>query len=216
MKSIFKVVAALAVLSACGPLNENSAAKGFLGVVKARLGGAAATGPAQPPLSRAQADANPGAFLLVTAYGGNSVASLVMGGTNGNRVTWLSADNVTVTLENGIIVATRGFPRDLIAAQVTGIREALAAGGGNGSRVHETLDGLDQISTELLQCSIVLDGAENVEILGKVTPTRKFTESCRGETLAFSNTYWLSTGGAIIKSSQAVSPGTGFLQLERP
>ncbi len=208
----------LALLTACGPIYDNSAAKGFLAVVQQRVAGlsGAPAQPAAPVLTRAQADANPGAFLLVTAYGGNSVASLVVAAANGNRVTWLSADNVTVTLENGIIVATRGFPRDLIAAQANGVRAAIAAGGGKAQRIHETITDLDQISQEVLQCSIVLDGAETVEILGKSTPTRRYSEACEGQSTAFSNTYWVADGGAIIKSSQAVSPATGFLVLERP
>ncbi len=215
----FLTAALLVGAAACGPLNEGSAARGFLGVVQARVAGLTGQGaaqPAAPVLTRAQADANPGAFLLVTAYGGNSVASLVVASANGNRVTWLSADNVAVTLENGIIVATRGFPRDLIAADVSGVRAAIAAGGGNAQRIHETITDLDQISQEVLQCSIALTGSETVEILGKSTPTRRFEESCRGENTAFSNTYWVTSVGAIIKSSQAVSPATGFLVLERP
>ncbi len=216
MKNTTVLGAALALLTACGPLYDNSAAKGFLGVVQQRFGGGEPAQPAAPVLTRAQADANPGAFMLVTAYGGNSVASLVVASTNGNRVTWLSADNVAVTLENGIIAATRGFPRDLIAAEVSGVRAAIAAGGGNAQRIHETITDLDQISQEVLQCSIALTGSETVEILGKSTPTRRFDESCQGENTAFSNTYWVAAGGAIIKSNQAVSPGTGFLVLERP
>ena len=209
---------ALALLAGCGPLNENSAAKGFIGVVQqtaARVSGQPPAA-AAPVLTRAQADANPGAFLLVTAYGGASVASLVPVSANGNRQTWISADNVTVTLENGIIAATRGFPRDLMAADLRGVRQAIAAGSGAAVRVHETLDDEDQISTEVLQCSIASDGAETIVILERSFQTRRVKETCRGENVAFTNTYWLDPDGAIRRSSQAVSPATGFLQLDRP
>lgn len=210
--------AALLAVAGCGPLNENSAAKGFVNVVKARVAGASgapAAAPA-PVLTRAQADANPGQFLLVTAYGGASVAALVPAGTNGNRVTWLSADSVAVTLENGIIAATRGFPRDLMAAQLNGVRQAIAAGGGTATRIHETLTDTDQISQQVLQCSIAPQGAELVQILGKSTPTRRIDEECRNESLVFTNTYWVRADGAIIKSRQVVAPGTGFVVLEHP
>lgn len=208
------------VLASCGPLNEGSAARGFLGVVQSRVagltGGAAPQAAAAPVLTRAQADANPGAFMLVTAYGGASVASLVVAGTNGPRVTWISADQVSVTLENGIIVATRGFPEDLMAARVPGLRQAIANGAGQVTRVHETLDDDDQISQQVLQCSIASAGSETVEILGKSTPARKVDETCRSENVVFTNTYWLNSGGAIIRSNQVVAPRTGFVQLERP
>lgn len=209
------IVLAFVALAACGPLYDGSAAKGFLGFVQAKATGIGAA-PAEPviPVSRAQVDANPGAFLLVTAYGGKSIASMVQVSVNENRVTWISADNVTVTLENGIIVATRGLPRDLIGAQASGVAAALSGGGGQASRIHETIDDLDQISTEVLQCSIVFDGAETIAILGKNSDTRRFKENCKGENLAFTNTYWLGAGGAIIRSNQAVSPTSGFLLLD--
>lgn len=207
-------------LTACGPLNENSAAKGFLGVATgtvARLSGQAqAAAPAQPPLTRAQADANPGAFLLVTAYGGASVVSMVPVSINGIRQTWISADNVTITLENGIIVATRGFPGDLMAADIGQVRQALAAGSGQARRVHETLDGTDQISTELLQCSIASTGTETINILQRAVPTRRVEESCTGQSTAFTNTYWIGSDGNIARSRQAISPEAGFVQIDRP
>lgn len=219
MKNVLSIVAAAALLAGCGPLNENSAAKGFLAVAKARLSGdaAAAAGAAPAPvLTRAQADAAPGQFLLVTAYGGASVAAMVPVSTNGIRATWLSADNVTVTTENGVIVATRGFPRDLMAADIRGVREAIAAGGGSAVRAHETLSDIDQISQQVLQCSIARAGGELVQILGKSFQTQRIDETCEGESVAFTNTYWLGADGAIRKSRQAVAPGTGFLVLERP
>ena len=218
LKSALAAALGLAALTACGPLNEGNVGKGALAVIQQRLAGApaATAAPAAAPLTRAQADANPGKFLLVTAYGGASVVSVVPVSSNGNRDTWISADNVTVTLENGIVVATRGLPRDLIAARVDGVRSALSAGGGAAQRVHETLDDLDQISTELLQCSIVFDAAETVTILQKAIPTRRFKETCQGQRTAFSNTYWIASGNRLVKTSQAVAPETGFLLIEWP
>lgn len=213
---ISAAIAALAALVSCGPLNEGNVSRGFLAVVQSKIAGDAPAGPVAPPITRAQADANPGAFMLVTAYGGASVASLVVASTNGNRQTWISADSVTVTTENGIIVATRGFPRDLIAAEVSGVVQALVNSGGTATRVHETINDLDQISTELLQCSIVLDGREVITVLEKASQTSRFKETCTGETVAFTNTYWITDQGRMIRSSQAVAPETGFLLVERP
>ena len=213
---ISAAVAALAALVSCGPLNEGNVSKGFLAVVQSKLSGAPDATPPAPPLTRAQADANPGAFMLVSAYGGASLASMVIASTNGNRQTWISADSVTVTTDNGIIVATRGFPRDLIAAEVGSVVQALVSSGGTATRVHETINDLDQISTEVLQCSIVLDGRETITVVEKSSLTSRFKESCRGESVAFTNTYWITDQGRMIRSSQAVAPDTGFLVLDRP
>ena len=52
--------------------------------------------------------------------GQSTEAALVRAGTNGTRVTWRGADQVSITLENGLLVATRGFAQDLRAANVSG------------------------------------------------------------------------------------------------
>ena len=217
LRSALAATLGIAALTACGPLNDGNVGKGALAAIQQMVSGPAApAAPPAPPLSREQADANPGQFLLVTAYGGASVVSMVPVSQTGNRTTWISADNVTVTVQDGILVATRGLPRDLMAARVDGVRAALSAGGGSAQRVHETLDDLDQISTELLQCSIVFDAAETVTILQKAIPTRRFKETCQGQRTAFSNTYWIASGNRLVKTSQAVAPETGFLLIEWP
>ena len=217
IKTLATALCGLAV-TACGPLNENNVGKGALQAVSGMLPGRADPAPATaaPVVTRAQLDAQPGTVMVVTAYGGASVASMVPAAMNSNRVTWVSADNVSITTDNGMIVATRGFPRDLMAAEVIESRRALAAGGGTSRRIHETLTGNDQISTELLQCSIAPAGAETITIVQKAYATRRFTETCKGESIAFTNTYWLGSDGQIVRSLQAVSPETGILQLDRP
>ena len=80
---ISAAISALAALVSCGPLNEGNVSRGFLAVVQSKIAGDAPAGPVAPPITRAQADANPGAFMLVTAYGGASVASLVLASPSG-------------------------------------------------------------------------------------------------------------------------------------
>tara|TARA_R110002110_G_scaffold160893_3_gene359440 strand:- start:384 stop:1052 length:669 start_codon:yes stop_codon:yes gene_type:complete len=210
------IVAALG-LSACGSLNEQSPAAGISQMVKARL--AARTGtppPAAPVLTREAADANPGAFMLLSRAGSGTQASLVTAGVNGTKVTWMSADQVSVTLENGIIVATRGFVQDMMAADISQVVNALVTSGGTAQRRVEYLDGLDQISTELLQCRIASGGFENVEALGKMVETERFDEVCSSDIIQYTNIYWINDDGVITKSRQLVSPGVGYVDLIRP
>tara|TARA_R110002051_G_scaffold271530_1_gene331990 strand:- start:23824 stop:24492 length:669 start_codon:yes stop_codon:yes gene_type:complete len=204
-------------LSACGSLNEQSPAAGISQMLKSRL--TARNGPpppVAPVLTREAADANPGAFMLLSRAGLGTQASMVTAGVNGSKITWMSADQVSVTLENGIIVATRGFVQDMMAADITQVVNALIASGGTAQRRVEYLDGLDQISTELLQCRIASGGFENVEALGKVVETERFDEVCISETIQYTNIYWINDDGAITKSRQLVSPGVGYVELVRP
>lgn len=206
-----------ATLTACGPLNENNVANGVLDTVRTRFSGEPATpAPTAPVLTRAQVDANPGSFLVLNAYNGTMISAMAAGAQNGNRTTWLSASGPSVTTRNGILVATRGFPRDLMAADVTDVMRALVAGGGSATRTHDTLSDTDQIVTQTFTCTVSSKGRETISILGRQIATEHFDEACQSDRLGFTNSYWIDGLGTMVRTLQAVAPDSGYIQLDRP
>ena len=206
------------VLVGCGSLNKQSPAASVTQMIKMRLDARSvqASKAASPVLTRAAADATNGAYLLMTLASSEATVALVTAGGNGNRVTWVSADQISVTLEFGLLVATRGFTHDLMATDVSQVIKALVSSGGTAVRTVEFLDGLDQISTELLQCSIASDGVETLTILEKDYKTEKFDEVCANETFEFTNVYWINDHGRIVQSRQLVSRANGFVEIAMP
>ncbi|WP_178352785.1 YjbF family lipoprotein [Loktanella atrilutea] len=210
-------MAALAALVGCGPMNEGNLAGTALTAVRARFDGTPATpAPTAPVLTRAQVDANPGGFLVMNAYGGSLVAALAAGGSNGSRITWISAEGLSVTTQNGLMVATRGFPRDLMAADVSGVMRALVASGGGATRRQEVLSDTDQIETVTYACNVTSKGRETIGILGRQIGTERFEEACASDRLAFTNQYWIDDSGTMVRSLQAIAPESGYIQLDRP
>ena len=202
-------------LSACGPLNEGGLAAQLGNVVAGRATGAAPapqnTGSAVP---QDQILANPGKYIRVNIRDLNRWDTGVQAGSNAPRTTWVDSGNISVTFENGIVVATRGLVRDLIAADVSQSLAAIRAGGGTAQRVHEFLTDMDGISMELLQCRIASQGREVVERLQTKQNATRFEEKCGNENLQFSNVYWVNNAGTIIRSLQAISPDAGYLQID--
>ena len=216
IKAALGVTVSLAV-TACGPLNKGNITTGAVQALQTRFSGApAAPVPTAPVLTRAQVDANPGGFMVLNAYSGTMVAALVAGAQNGNRTTWLSANGPSVTTQNGVMVATRGFPRDLMAADVDGVMRALIAGGGTATRVHETLSDTDQSVTQSFTCTVASQGRETIGILGRQIATERFGETCQSDRLSFSNSYWIDDSGKMVRSLQAIAPDSGYIQLDRP
>ena len=216
MKAALAGAATLA-MTACGPLNDGNIATGAAEALKTRLSGAPAEpAPTAPVLTRAQVDANPGGFMVLNAYNGTLVAALAAGGSNGNRITWLSADGLSVTTQNGVMVATRGFPRDLMAADISGTMQALIAGGGSATRVQETLSDTDQIVSQRFSCTVASQGRETIGILGRQIGTEVFAEECQSDRLAFTNRYWIDDAGKMVRSLQAIASEAGYIQLDRP
>ena len=207
--------ALLAASSACGSLGDDGVgaqlADVAVGLASGQANAPAATGVL---ITEEELVGNPGKFLRVNMRKLDRWDTMVPAATNGSRVTWVDNENNTVTLENGLIVATRGLPRDIMGASVNGVWAAIRAGGGTAQRTHEFLDDNDQIAQELLQCSIVLKGSETVERLSQTLNSRRFEEICVGERLQLTNIYWLNSTGQLLRSLQAISADAGYLQID--
>lgn len=206
---------ALTGLTACGTLGGEGSgaqiAELAVGIATGRSGEAA---PAASSVTQEQILNSSGKYLRYNIRNLDRWDTMVPAATNGSRVTWVDSENNTVTLDNGIIVATRGLPRDMMGASANQTWAAIRAGGGKAQRTHETLDDNDQISQQLLQCSIVSKGPDTVNRLGQTLNSRRFEEICAGEGLQLTNIYWVNGSGTLLRSLQAISPGAGYLQID--
>ena len=179
----------------------------------ALTGTAKTAAPAAAPSPSAIA-ANTGDILLVTIMSRNAVAPLTKIAQNEATVTWISPGKVSLTLKDDIVIATRGLNEDLMGATVTGVRAALAAGGGTARRTHSYLNSEDQIVLRDVDCMIVETGPETIVAATGTRDAIKYTESCTSDTAIFTNSYWLDQrGGNVVQSRQAIAPTTGFLQI---
>ncbi|MBE0414329.1 YjbF family lipoprotein [Yoonia sp.] len=206
--------AAAMALVACGPLNEDTAASRIMGQATARIMGTPPPASTGLGITQEQVLANPGQFMRVNIRNFDQWDTMAQTGQNGRRVTWVNGNNISLTLQDGIMVATRGLPRDLMGAETAETRQAIRAGGGIAQRTHEYITDVDAISSELLQCRIASQGAEAIEMLHETHNSVRFEEKCAGEKLEFTNVYWVNARGTIIRSLQAVSPDAGYLQID--
>jgi len=120
---------------------------------------------------------------------------------NGNVETYMTTDQISLALRDGILISTRGLGNDLMAADVTGVAARIRAGSGQAVRVHKYLDGENQLIPYRFDCSYARSGGEVVE-------------SCAGNGLSFTNRYTLGAGGRIKVSAQWVSPGLQSYLIE--
>lgn len=206
--------AVLGLLTACGPMAENTlGANLFRAQIAKARGATPAPQPAAAPAIN-PATAAPGEILIVTIMSRAAVAPLTKIAQNGGTVTWISPGKVSLTLKDGILIATRGLNEDLMGADVAGVRAALAAGGGTATRTHSFLDSEDQIHSNRFNCTITPEGVEEIAAATGSRNAVKYNEQCEGDKFLFTNVYWLDApGGNIVQSRQAVAPTSGFLQI---
>lgn len=182
--------------------------------------GGGATGPGAS-LDRAalEAQGQPALYATLPALG--TAALMRPSGRNGDVVTWRTPDRVSVSLHAGVVTATRGLGPDLMSAETTRARAALAeatAGAPPGAgypRIHGYLDGEHRVQFRSFFCQVRGRDRAVIEILGASREVIRITESCSDPDLAFTNTHWRGADGISWKSRQWVGPDLGYLHTER-
>lgn len=215
LRSALLGVALLA--SACGPQYEEGASilRAIQSGVLQRGGQGEGGAVARPQFSRQAIEESGADYILASVPSRSSLALVQRVGANGPEVTWISEDGISVTYERGVLVATRGLGPDLMAANVSGTVAAMRQGGGTTRRVHEYLDGTDQIVRFTYDCRVEIAGNERITIYERSYNTVKYDESCESGTQSFTNSYWVGDGGVVWKSRQLISPPVGYLDSER-
>jgi hypothetical protein len=122
----------------------------------------------------------------------------------GDVTVWQTLDGITLSMRQGLLVATRGLGDDLMSAEVDGVLALLRGASGEGPVPHirSRLDGEDRTEFRSYQCRRDAGGTDaglrRVEVLC-ISPQDRFT-----------NTYWLNSAGAVIRS-----PALGHLESTR-
>lgn len=213
MKSVH-VVAALALCTACGLLPKGGIASKTVDQIGSMTGLKPAPAPAAPEIPADALAKGPGNVLIVTLMARDTVLVMTRAGTNNGVDTWRTDQGITLSFQDGILVASRGLNEDLMGADVTGVHDAVIAGKGLAQRRHAFLDSEDQIVTRDLACVITTVGDEDVLAATGPVPAIKILEACSGKVLSIKNTYWIdAVGGTILQSQQALAPGVGFVKV---
>lgn len=220
-RSLLALAVAALWLAGCGN-DQKPAALPIKAILQAQMKGPAAA--ATAPVAAAADPAMLAEARRVLAEGGQPVISvadrargsatfMVPLGRNGDVVTWANPEYQTIAMRGGVILATRGFGRDLISAEVPALA-VLRSGQGSHRRVHYVLDGADQTLRQEFDCTLSISNPETISVLDRSYEARRVDEVCTGEAGALTNSYWFDASGAIRQSRQARALGVENLQLQ--
>ena len=174
----------------------------------------------RPPLTRAALDELDGSFMEVVLERRDQLAYLYVSGVTqdprvGTIVAWRSEDNASLTLRNGVLIATRGIGGDLISTDVHQLPSQIGPVGG-GERRMFFLAGDNRSVPVIFACEVTDLGAEAVTIVEHTHRTRHVREHCDGPDGSIENDYWLDSGAGIIwMSRQWGGPEVGYLRFRR-
>ena len=120
--------------------------------------------------------------------------------------TWRAGDGSALVTRGGMVVSTYGLGFDLVSADVSDTLSLVGARrSGDAVRVHQYLDGENQVETRAFQCTVVLRQSD--------ASSSRMTEDCRGADVLFENSFTIGKDGAVTSSRQWLGPDVGYLRL---
>ena len=151
-------------------------------------------------------------LLFVETAGGASL--LRQDGRNGAIATWRADEGVSLSLDGGVIVATRGLGSDLMSADVAATRAALANGPRQDyQRFHSYLDGENRQQFRAFRCEMVT-APDSIVSFGLRLAVTRAEETCYSTADPIRNIYWLGGDGTPWRTQQWVSPEVGHVVTE--
>ena len=167
-------------------------------------------------ISRDQIDAINSPILFVElASGQNGTLTPYPG--QGVGQTWLGADGATITLEKGVLKASRGMGDDLMGSfsymppwsKINKKTEPY-------SRELAHITGNNKISKRILSCNIdKTSSEEKIEIWDINFEVVNFEEQCFNNSLTIKNNYQVDARGIVRRSLQYHSDTLGYITIER-
>ena len=135
-----------------------------------------------------------------------ATATLARVGVNRDVETWLTKDNISLSFQQGVLVASRGLGFDLMGADASGTLAALAGRGAPAYRRHMRFLTGEHDSTWLMaSCSMATVASDQPNL-------RLFEEQCTAHRNQFMNRYWLDDNGTIRRSRQWVAREIGYVE----
>ena len=167
-------------------------------------------------INRKQIDAaNVPVLFVELASGQNGTLTPYPG--QGVGQTWLGADGATVTLENGILKATRGMGDDLMGSSASMPPwSKINKNTEIFSRELNYITGNNKISKRVLSCNIEKTSSkEQIKIWDINFTVDNFEENCSDISLIIKNTYQVENNEIVRRSSQYHSETLGSILIER-
>ncbi|MDA9702974.1 YjbF family lipoprotein [Paracoccaceae bacterium] len=153
-------------------------------------------------------------IILLSSLDGKNTATLVALGNYKNKLTWVSADGISVTFLNGILIATRGYSQDLMESQNNGLDTLFSKNTKKRLKKYRYLNSENQYRELSFICSVVAKKNTPSFFLDMKIETTKFTETCKAGTTSHTNEYYvLPNTSIVLKSKQWISEANGSMVI---
>ena len=151
--------------------------------------------------------------ILISSLDEKNQATLVALGNNKEKLTWVSSDGISLTFDQGVLIATRGYSQDLLSLKY--IKPVSLFGSNNITykRVHRYLTSDNKHNDVDFQCSGKRGQSKPILFLEYKITVDKFIENCVSNQHSYKNEYDLLSGtSVVIQSKQWISPTNKYFR----
>ena len=152
-------------------------------------------------------------IILISSVDERTQATLVALGNNEEKLTWVSADGISLTYDQGILIATRGYSQDLLSLKYLNPIDLFKSKHIEYKKVHRYLTGDNRYDDINFKCFGKKEKPKPELFLKYKITLDKFVEDCVSNQYSYKNEYDLLSGTSIvIKSKQWISPTNKYFK----
>ena len=219
MKWLFPILIAFIILNACSNSNEVEtgeikAIKMFKEAIITRSKSTIILDTRKIITRKKVDDADIPVLFVGLENGQNGTLTLFPG--KGVGSTWLGADGSTITLERGVIKATRGMKNDVMGSQSFMPFWPNIKDNSDYTRQISYLNGDNQMHNKAFLCKTKKHKKPlSIKIFDVRFITTEFTETCKNNSEKLRNSYFVDDKNIVRRSVQYHGPVLGYLTIER-
>ena len=150
-------------------------------------------------------------IILTSSIDRKHQATLVALGNNEERLTWVSSDGISLSYDNGVLIATRGHSQDLLSLNYENPNKLFNSNYMHYKKTHRYLDGVNRYSDIEFKCTGKKLRPRSIEIVEYNLLIDKYIETCVNSRHKYKNEYDLLSGTTVVvKSKQWISPVNSY------
>ena len=104
-------------------------------------------------------------IILTSSVDKKNQSTLVSLGNNQERLTWVSADGISLTYDDGVLIATRGFAQDLLSLKYEKPNKLFTSRHRNYNKTHRYLSGENRYDDVKFKCTGKKMAPQSIEIV---------------------------------------------------
>ena len=146
-------------------------------------------------------------IILTSSTDKKNQATLVSLGNNEERLTWVSSDGISLSYDDGVLIATRGYSQDLLSLRYKKPKKIFSSSYLEYDKTHRYLNGENRYNEISFKCTGKKFALRSIEIVEYTLMVDRYVETCVSAKHKYINEYDLLSGTTVvIKSKQWISP----------